>query len=75
MSEWNLSDKQIDMAKMRSMDIDSNIYEVIMGEIVDRNYFRKEDVKEFIRRLKEKAEEYGWEGSEVIDILAGERLI
>ena len=34
-----------------------------------------DDVKQFIKDLKEKAEEYEWEGSEIINELAGEGLI
>lgn len=37
--------------------------------------YHEEDVKEFIRLLKEKAKEYEWEGEEIIDKLAGDKLI
>jgi len=33
-----------------------------------------EDVKEAVLRLKNKAEEYYWEGSEIIDEIFGEEL-
>ena len=39
------------------------------------SFIRESYVKEFIKELKEKAEEYEWEGSEIIDELAGEGLV
>lgn len=47
---------------------------IFLDKEVPRAYLNIEDVKEFIRLLKEKAEEYEWEGSEIIDKLAGENL-
>jgi len=46
-----------------------------MGITESEPMFLRKDVKEFIRLLKEKAEEYEWEGSEIIDELAGSELI
>ena len=59
MSEWNLSDK----AEWGTCS---------GGEEEDPQIFFKEDVKEFIKRLKEEC--YGATNLEIIDKLAGDAL-